>query len=143
MATIAGLSCTFGLPESDEREQNVSLGQAGDGSWKRVKFADSKRASLIPLHGLSTADKTTLENIVENSSNQQVKVVSDSHINLGAGNGAFVRLQIMDNTLDFQKDNHEKWGGDIYCGFVSAIHKLKIDSIHFLKIDSTNKVEIQ
>lgn len=121
MASIAGLSCTFGMPENDEREQKISLGQAVDGSCKYIKYGKSRKTITIPVRGLSTTDKTTLENYLESSINQMVRLEPDSHIDLGGGKGVPVDAQVLDPELDFQKTNHEYWEGSLTfaLGFIS------------------------
>lgn len=137
MGSIQGISCTFGMPENDEREQNISLGQAGDGTWKRVSFGNSRRILDIPLHGFTTADKTSLIDALENSTSKMVTLIPDSHINLGGGYGTGVYAQLLDEVLDFQKTNHERWEGIFTFAFGFAFITADDDEMYF-----KNDVEI-
>jgi hypothetical protein len=108
--TIAGITVnTFGQPGNDTRIQNVSSGQAQDGSWKFFKIANSDKAIRIPLHGFSTALKDSLSAALEADADGIVTIVPPSHISLG-GAGAGVSITAKwDCVLDWQEDSYESW----------------------------------
>jgi hypothetical protein len=137
MGYLAGIECTYGMPEEDEREQNISLGQATDNSFKFVKFGNSKRILTIPLHGFSTANKELLQTAFEASVTKMFKLIPDDHIDLGGGAGTGVYAQMLDDVIDFQKTNHEKWSGEFTFAFGYAFFTPDDDEMYF-----KNNVEI-
>jgi hypothetical protein len=125
------------MPEVDEREQRVSIGQASDGTWKVYKYASSRKVITIPVHGLTTTNKTSLQSYLESSPSQMVKLVPYSHIDLGGGAGVEIEGQLLDKILDFQKTNHEYWSGLLSFGFGFPSITPNEDIMYF-----TNNVEI-
>ena len=111
MATIFGVTCTFGLPENDTRQQNVSLGQAQDLTWKFLRYAASTRYISIPLHGLTTTVKESLISALEADADHNVVIDPDAHVDLGGGLGVAVNAQWIDPAFEFTKNNHESWSG--------------------------------
>jgi hypothetical protein len=75
MSTIAGITVTFALPENDTRQQNVSLGQAQDLSWKYFSHSASNRLVTIPLRGLTTALKDSLATALESAKAASIAIV--------------------------------------------------------------------
>jgi hypothetical protein len=75
MATICAQTVTFALPENDTRQQNISLGQAQDLSFKYLKYASSSRILSIPLHGLTTTVKDALATALESQKAGTVSLV--------------------------------------------------------------------
>ncbi len=134
MGSIEGLTCIFGMPEEDERERNVSLGQAADGSWKRVIFGNNRKILTIPIHGLSTEDKNTLLANLESSASKMVMLIPDSHINLGGGSGNGAFAQLLDEIIDFQKINHNKWSGEFTFAF-AYYYFVPDDDVMYFKND--------
>jgi hypothetical protein len=76
MASIAGVTVTFGLPENDTRQQNASFGQAQDLTWKYVNYGASNRIISIPLHGLTTTIKDALATALEAQKAGTIAVVA-------------------------------------------------------------------
>jgi len=76
MSSIAGVTLTFGLPENDTRQQNASLGQAQDLTWKYFNFATSSRLISIPLHGLTTTVKDALATALESQKANAITLVA-------------------------------------------------------------------
>ena len=111
MATIFGVTVTFALPENDTRQQNTSLGQAQDLTWKFLKFASSNRKIAIPLKGLTTVIKESLATALEADADGNGTIAPDSNIDLGAGAGTSITAQWIDPSFDFTKDNHDSWSG--------------------------------
>jgi hypothetical protein len=139
MGYLAGIECTYGMPEEDEREQNTSVGQATDNSFKFVKFGNSKRILTIPLHGFSTANKELLQTAFEASVTKMFKLIPDDHIDLGGGAGTGVYAQMLDDVIDFQKTNHEKWSGEFTFAFAERMPSDTMIgySINHVKIEGT------
>lgn len=111
MATIAGVTVTFGLPENDGRRQLRSLGQASDGSFKFLKIGASERIISIPLNNLTTSVKNSLITALEADANYIVTIAPDSHVDLGAGSGTSITAQWIDNEWSFVKNTHDSWSG--------------------------------
>ncbi len=76
MSTIAGITVTFGLPENDTRQQNASLGQAQDLTWKYFNYGASSRVISIPLHGLTTVIKDALATALESQKANAITLVA-------------------------------------------------------------------
>ena len=109
MGTIAGVTITFGLPENDTRIQNVSIGQAWDGSWKTVKYRTSDRKITIPLRGLTTTLKNQLVTALESDVDRVVAIAPDSHVDLGAGGGVSINAIWTDLEFNATKTIHDAW----------------------------------
>jgi hypothetical protein len=118
--TIFGVSgITAGLPENDTRDQNRSLGQAQDGSWKCLKFGSSKKTIIIPLHNLSTTLKNSLITALEADSDAQGTITPDANIDLGNGVGTAITAQWIDPEFNFTKSNHDSWSGSLTFVYVA------------------------
>jgi hypothetical protein len=111
MATIAGVTLTFALPENDTRRQNTTLGQAQDLTWKFFKHGASDRMISIPLHGLTTTVKDSLATALEADADGNVTIAPDSHVDLGAGAGTSITGQWIDPVFEFAKNIHDSWSG--------------------------------
>src|SRR3990167_1405863 len=119
MAQIAGQTVTFGLPENDTRRQNVTLGQAWDGTFKFFKLRASDKFISIPIRGLTTANKESLLDALEADANYQVTIAPDSHVDLGNGAGTSIVAQWIDRETNFQKTTHDFWSGSLSFIYVS------------------------
>jgi len=116
MATIAGQTVTFALPENDTRRQNISVGQAADGSFKFLKFRASDRIIRIPLRNITTSAKDSLLSALEGDADYTVTIVPDSHVDLGAGGGSSITAKWVDQEFNAVKNNHNSW--DLVLTFV-------------------------
>lgn len=118
-ATIAGRTVTFGLPENDTRRQNVTLGEAWDGTFKFFKLRGSTKFITIPIRGLTTTNKEALLDDLEADANYQVNIVPDSHVDLGNGAGVLIVAQWIDRETNFVKTTHDFWSGSLSFIYVS------------------------
>ena len=109
MAQIAGQTVTFALPENDTRAQNVSVGQAADGSFKFYKFRASDRIISIPLRGLTTSLKDSLASALEADADYTVAIAPDSHVDLGGGAGVSINAKWIDKQFNAIKERHNFW----------------------------------
>jgi hypothetical protein len=110
MATIAGVDVgAFALPQEDRRKQNISLGQAADGTFsKRVLRAPDEMFRII-LKGKSTSTKNSLRTALEADADGNVSIDPDSGTDLGGGDGTAVNAQWVDPEFVAVKDNYESW----------------------------------
>ena len=113
MATIAGVTVTFALPENDTRKQNDAHIQAADGTFKYYKYRTSDRLLAIPLRGMSTTTKNSLVSALEGDADKSVTIAPDSHVDLGGGAGTNVTARWIDPVFDARKTNNEKWDVDL------------------------------
>ena len=109
MATIAGQTVTFALPENDDRKQNDVHLQAADGTFKYYKYRTSDRILTIPLRGLSTTAKNSLASALEGDADKSVTIAPDSHVDLGGGAGTSVTARWIDPVFAARKISHENW----------------------------------
>lgn len=119
MATIFGQTVTFALPENDDREQQVSVGEAWDGTYQFYKYGSSRRNIVIPLRGLTTSAKNSLLTALEGDANYQGTIAPDSHVDLGAGTGTSITAQWVPPFYTATKDKHERWNLVLYFRRVS------------------------
>jgi hypothetical protein len=119
MATIAGVTVTFALPENDTRQLSVSMGQSQDLSWQYKKIANPTRIIRIPLRGLTTTIKDNLITALLADADGNVSIDPDAHVNLGNGAGTAVNAQWVDQTVDFKKTTHDFWEGELTFVYIS------------------------
>jgi len=119
MATIAGVTVTFALPENDTRNQNVIVGEAEDGSNKYFKHRASDKIIVIPIRGLTTTTKESLLDALEADADRVITIVPDSHVDLGNGVGTSITAFWLDTDLDFRKTRHDFWEGSLTFKYVS------------------------
>lgn len=119
MATIAGVTVTFALPENDTRQQLVTVGQSQDLSWKMFKYGVSNKIISIPIRGLTTTTKESLLDALEADANYQVTIAPDSQVDLGNGAGTSITAQWIDGVVDFKKTNHNFWEGVLNFVYIS------------------------
>ena len=111
MATIAGVTVTFGLPEDDTREQNDVIARASDGTFKYYKYRTSDRLLSIPISGLTTTQKSALIDALEADADKTVAIDPDAHVDLGGGAGTAINAKWLDPVARFVKGQHEFWSG--------------------------------
>lgn len=110
MATIAGRNVgAFRLPENDSRQQNVSVGQAADGSFKFYKFRASDRLITIVLVNKTTTLKNLIGSDLEGDADYTIAIVPDSHVDLGAGAGTSINAKWIDRQFNAVKVTHDSW----------------------------------
>ena len=110
MPTIAGVTTPeFSLPENDTRQQNVTIGKAVDGTFKRLKYRTSDRTTTITLKKMSTAVKDSLGAALEADVDGSVSIAPSAHIDLGSGAGTTITAQWLDPVFDARKTSHEFW----------------------------------
>lgn len=106
----------WALPENDTRQQNVSIGQAADGTFHFRKFRASDRIITIILKSKSDTIKDALVTALEADANYNVPLHPDGHIDLGGGDGVEINAQWIDKQFNAVKTKNEAW--DITLNFV-------------------------
>lgn len=111
MATIAGVDCGgMGLPETDGRVLQRSIGTNAAGGLKIKKFRDPDSTFQFTLRGKTTTVKDNLATALLAAQTTTVAITPDSHINLGNGAGTLVNAYWLGPDLNqWVKDAHDAW----------------------------------
>jgi hypothetical protein len=111
MATIASVDCGgMGLPETDGRKLQRSIGFDASGGITIKKFRDPDKTFQFTLRGKSTTVKNNLATALLAAQTTTVAITPDSHIDLGNGAGTLVNAYWLGPDLDqWVKDAHDAW----------------------------------
>jgi hypothetical protein len=99
-----------GLPESDGRTLQRSLGVAASGVVKIKKFRDPERVINFTLVGKTTTVKNNLATALIAAQDTTLAITPDAHIDFGNGAGTAVNVYWLGPDLtEWRKEINESW----------------------------------